>query len=78
MPKTRTQLAAEIHDALTARGIDRSNSAIRRMAVKWHRREEETGVELDHFSGLRILGITEDPTPVLAIQNIEREGAQQP
>ena len=68
--RTRTQIAAEIHDALTARGIDRSNSAIRRMAVKWHRREEETGARLDYFEGLRILGLTSDPTPVAAIRNL--------
>lgn len=72
MPKTRTQIAAEIHDALTARGIDRSNSAIRRMAVKWHRREEETGEPLEEWEGLRILGVISDPTPTQAIRNLER------
>lgn len=75
MPKirTRTQIAAEIHDALRAHNppIDRSDSAIRRMAVRWHRREQEEGRELDQFEGLRILGITSDPTPREAIRNIE-------
>jgi hypothetical protein len=70
MPKTRTQIAAEIHDYCTANRIDRSDSAVRRMAVKWKRREEETGETLDFFTGLRILGITEDPTPLEAVKNM--------
>lgn len=71
MPKTRSQIQAEIHDALSARCIDRSDSAVRRMAVKWHRREQETGEPLDFFEGMRILGITTDTTARDAIRNLE-------
>lgn len=72
MPKTRSQIQAEIHDALTARGIDRSDSAVRRMAVKWHKRESETGEPLEFFEGLRILGIITDTTARDAVANLEK------
>ena len=75
MPKTRTQIAAEIHDYCTANRIDRTDSAVRRMAVKWKRREDETGQELEFFEGLRILGITSDPTPLQAVKNMQEQAA---
>lgn len=71
MPRTRTQIQAEINDQLTQHGVERSDSAVRRMAVKWHRREQETGEPLDYFAGLRILGITTDLTAREAINNLE-------
>lgn len=72
-PRTRTQIQAEVHDYCRAHGLDRTDSAVRRMAVKWKRREDEKGERIDFYEGLRILGITADPTPLAALAEIAKE-----
>lgn len=58
---------------LGSHGIEKSESAIRRMAARIDARMERMNDVHTFEDGLRILGIITDETPMLAIRNIERE-----
>ena len=80
MPEnTLTGWKRRITTYLDANGIEKSSSAISRMATKINKRFEWATANVDATdyelaeAGLRILGILSDPTARDAVRNIERE-----
>ena len=72
-----TMTMAQVEEVLEANGIEKSPSAISRMATKINKRFEWSTANIDATdyelaeTALRILGIHADPTARDAVRNIE-------